>query len=203
MEVEYKEIKGYPGYKVGTDGNIYGCRRGGNKTAKTKFGTWKKLKPLPVAGCNTLYVQLYGTEQKTFQICHLVLEAFIGIQPDGHDCHFKNMNYHDTRLDNIQWMKISEINEIKFKYINRPNIDGVTFKDVPNYLGYIAGSDGTIWSARNGCGGIKNQFKKLKESVDYKKRRCTICLFKGGEPVTKGVHQVIALSFLGEKTIWF
>lgn len=92
----WKDIPGYPGYKVSDQGRVRG-----------KSG--KILKPRPNSPSrpgNLPYenVALYGPQgRKDRQIHHLVLEAFVGPRPEGCEACHNNSNVGDNRLSNLRW----------------------------------------------------------------------------------------------------
>jgi len=100
---EYREIAGFPGYFIGTDGLVYSTRdRKGNVT-----DSWKAL---------TLYRRRYGARYMVVcmrgkpcgQVCQkyvhrLVLEAFVGPCPHGMvACHWDNDTTNNS-LANLRW----------------------------------------------------------------------------------------------------
>ena len=90
--VEYREIKGHPGYRVGSDGSVW---------SKKRKGVWRKLKPISNKGY--LRVRLYP-HKKLFCVHHLVLETFVGPKPKGMCCrHFPDNNPKNCRATNLQW----------------------------------------------------------------------------------------------------
>ena len=91
--VEYREIKGFPGYRVGDDGSVWSF-----KTGKQ----WKKLRR---------HVGKHGYCRVTISppitrllVHRLVLTAFVGPCPDGMECrHFPDFDRSNCRLSNLQW----------------------------------------------------------------------------------------------------
>ena len=100
-DVMYREIKSFPGYRVGDDGTVWSCRlpiRGG------RMGdTWRQLKPVPRRGY--LRVGLRSENKLHWRaVHHLVLEAFVGPCPTGMGgCHDPNPDRTDNRLANLRW----------------------------------------------------------------------------------------------------
>ena len=45
---------------------------------------------------------------KTYKLHRLVLEAFVGLRPEGYECDHKNRNKLDNRLCNLHWVTRSE-----------------------------------------------------------------------------------------------
>lgn len=93
--VEYRDVPGFPGYRVGSDGTLWSCR---------KHGYWKQM------SCNAnrqgyICVLLRtGTGKPTRRFVHqLVLEAFGYPRPDGFIVCHGNDQPADNRLANLRW----------------------------------------------------------------------------------------------------
>lgn len=101
--VEYRDIPGFPGYRVGSDGSVWSCRR---KGSSGKLGaTWRPLRLKP-ARCGRLKVNLCnGAGRVTTRfVHHLVLESFVGPRPHGCEaCHFPDPDVTNNRPDNLRW----------------------------------------------------------------------------------------------------
>lgn len=99
--VNYREIVGYPGYRVGDDGSVWTKKNG-----RWGFGdTWRRLKPaLGGRGKGHWFVGLYADRSRRLFYVHvLVLTAFRGPCPVGlQGCH-NNGNRDDNRLTNLRW----------------------------------------------------------------------------------------------------
>lgn len=88
--VEYREIPGYPGYRVGSDGTVWGPRG---------------LRRQHLDGSGYLRIQLKGRSRSVHQ---LVLEAFIGPRPPKfHCCHGDGVKTNNA-LANLRWGTASE-----------------------------------------------------------------------------------------------
>lgn len=100
----YRPITGFPGYRVGDDGTVWRlwvtCRSG------RKLGDqWRQMKLAP-GSRGYLRVNLTperGGKFTTFRVHRLVLEAFVGPCPDGHECRHLNGIKGDNRLSNLAW----------------------------------------------------------------------------------------------------
>jgi hypothetical protein len=111
-DVQYREVVGIPGYRVGDDGSVWSCRR--HRPIKGKRGgslsylslPWKKLKPSPRRDgrlCVGIPREFQNTGATVKSVHRLVLEAFIGLAPDGCECCHNNGNASDNRLSNLRW----------------------------------------------------------------------------------------------------
>jgi predicted XRE-type DNA-binding protein len=102
--VEYKELKEYPGYRVGSDGTVWSYKfKSGTKTQR-----WKELKPWNAQGKNNSQpykmIGLNVAGVRKYRTVHqLVLEAFVGGRPKGMvACHNNDIGI-DNRLENLRW----------------------------------------------------------------------------------------------------
>jgi len=104
--VTYKDIPGFPGYRVGDDGPVWSCiRRGQGRAAAKRIltGTWTELRQGSFRGYRRIELGNRGKPCKRF-VHHLVLEAFVGPRPDGMEGrHFPDPNPANNRLENLSW----------------------------------------------------------------------------------------------------
>jgi hypothetical protein len=105
--IEYREIAGFPGYRVGSDGSVWSCwasRRG--QTDK-----WHRLRPRrsaarrPPRKGKYLSVALWrtGEKQKNMLIHLLVLNAFLGPAPAGMEASHEDGDPANNALGNLRW----------------------------------------------------------------------------------------------------
>jgi hypothetical protein len=102
--VEYRDIPGFPGYRVGDDGSVWNawinCRWGRRLTDR-----WKRMRTPPNEK-GYLRVNLTppsGGQFQTFRLHRLVLEAFVGPCPLGMECRHLNGDKSDCCLTNLCW----------------------------------------------------------------------------------------------------
>jgi hypothetical protein len=118
-QVEYRDVPGFPGYRVGSNGTVWSKRkqfmiRGeGGRIVGAREGmvdSWHQLK---------LTVNRFGKSKIPYQtVClrncqagvrravpvhRLVLEVFVGMRPAGLVCCHGNGNSLDNRLENLRW----------------------------------------------------------------------------------------------------
>lgn len=108
--VEYRDIKGFPGYRVGNDGSVWSCwkrlsRGYPHGTTCVLSDKWKRLRPK--ATCenrNYRAVTLCRSKKYYPRSVHcLVLTCFIGPCPPGMECRHLNGMPSDNRLSNLAW----------------------------------------------------------------------------------------------------
>jgi HNH endonuclease len=99
--VEYREIQGFPEYRIGTDASFWSrYTRGCHGQVRDK---WHRLK-----GSHDNWGYPTVTLRKNGKACMkrvgvLMLETFIGPCPPGHECrHLDDIKSHNT-LDNLKW----------------------------------------------------------------------------------------------------
>lgn len=102
--VTFKDVVGFPDYCVGDDGSVWTkrhLRRYPNSPQK-----WKRMTGFSDPRYGHCYVLLRdnSSNQRHHSIHRLVLTAFVGPCPTGHEaCHFPDRNPKNNRLDNLRW----------------------------------------------------------------------------------------------------
>ena len=101
--VEYRDIPGFPGYRVGDDGSVWSCQFGRHHNAR-----WRKLKPFihqkRTASRTYLCLHLFRNGKRHTRLLHrLVLEAFVGPRPDGDESRHLDGNPLNNTLANLRW----------------------------------------------------------------------------------------------------
>lgn len=97
----YALIPDFPGYRVGTDGSVWGSR---------KTGRWQRLRPSPGTSKRLTVSFSNGSGVRHYRLVHrLVLAAFVGPCPDGMEaCHFPDIDPNNNNLANLRWGTKSE-----------------------------------------------------------------------------------------------
>lgn len=113
MEVEYRDIAGFPGYRIGNDGTVWtafeargGSSLGGGGRGGMKIGTtWKQMKPHGAGGNKALRVRLCARDGKIkgVYVHVLVLEAFVGSRPNGMVSRHGPLGKSCNHVTNLQW----------------------------------------------------------------------------------------------------
>lgn len=99
--VSYRDIPGFPGYRVGDDGSVWSRWKG----SRSLSDEWRPMKLSP-GSKGYLRVNLSRPEgsYKTFRIHRLVLECFVGPCPEGMEArHFPDHDKSNNRLENLSW----------------------------------------------------------------------------------------------------
>lgn len=102
-EVEYRDVPGFPGYRVGDDGTVWSCWV---VSCKPYMGSkWKVLNPGVNGKYGHKFVNLRREKKSHKRYLHrLVLEVFVGPCPEGMEgCHAPDRNPANNRLENLRW----------------------------------------------------------------------------------------------------
>jgi hypothetical protein len=120
--IEYRDIPGFPGYRVGSDGSVWTSKvKGGNDRAAGKRGLWRLLRVHHNrAGYCLVNLDCDGRNH-TRPIHRLVLELFVGPRPEGMEaCHYPDADKNNNRLENLRWDTHGE--NAKDAYRDRPPV---------------------------------------------------------------------------------
>lgn len=120
--VQYRDIPGFPGYRVGDDGSVWSCyviKRIGQR--RVVSDRWKKLTPTIHRGRSEgrayLYLNLHRDgKQTTFKVHQLVLLVFVGPRPVGFECRHLDGNPRNNYLSNLQWGTPKQNGEDRVKH---------------------------------------------------------------------------------------
>jgi hypothetical protein len=100
IEVEYRDILGFPGYRVGSDGSVWSCRT----SASAGNGFTHKWRRLKERRDRYSYLTLCAEKKRYLKTVHrLVIEAFIGPCPPGMECCHNDGDGFNNSLDNLRW----------------------------------------------------------------------------------------------------
>lgn len=119
-EVEYREIAGFPGYRVGSDGSVWSeWARNGRQSFRIA-GQWKlRARTFNQHGYAKVALRDSKGVKRQRQVTHLVLEAFVGPCPDGYVCcHFPDPTPTNCSADNLRWGTRKENEDDKRKHGN-------------------------------------------------------------------------------------
>lgn len=113
--IVYKDIAGFPGYRVGNDGTVWtryrrgGRGKGGRGSGMILGNEWKQMKP-QWTGRNLTHLNVMlskGGKQYHHYVHHLVLEAFVGPRPDGMQACHNDGNACNNTPQNLRWDTIA------------------------------------------------------------------------------------------------
>lgn len=111
----WKPIPAHPGYEASNLGRI----RGLDRTITTKRGVMKPFKGriMKPSDCLPKGYLTIGFGAKKRRCLHiLVLEAFVGPCPDGHESAHEDGNPRNNRIDNLTWKTPKQNNADKKKH---------------------------------------------------------------------------------------
>ncbi len=101
--VEFRQIDGFPGYHVGTDGRIKSYIIHGNPKIRGIGTTFRFLNPY-LDGYGYPSVTLVKDRRRFYHKVHrLVLTTFVGPCPPGMECCHNDGNRGNPRLENLRW----------------------------------------------------------------------------------------------------
>lgn len=105
-EVEYRQVEGFVGYRVGNDGSVWTCwRRAGIGESRTPDGPWLLMRH-DVGSKGHHRVTLYRSgdpKSRRSLVHHLVLNAFVGPCPAGLECCHGDGDPSNNHVDNLRW----------------------------------------------------------------------------------------------------
>lgn len=97
MDLEFRTIERYPGYRFCADGSIWSCWRMGPNSIQTD--KWRRLSP-------QLRKDGYRMTLIRREMCYahrLILEAFVGPCPEGMECCHGDGNRSNNAIGNLRW----------------------------------------------------------------------------------------------------
>ena len=101
LDVNYKEVPGFPGYRVGSDGTFWTNRKPG--PGATRYVEWRRKSICPRRD-GYVWVGMVRDGIDYGRALHrLVLGAFVGPPPPRCVACHNNGSRGDNRLDNLRW----------------------------------------------------------------------------------------------------
>ncbi len=98
--VEYRDVLGFPGYRIGDDGSCWSLYKRPISTMGTE---WRQLPGSINAHGYRVYCLTKDKKTHYFFGHRLVLEAFVGPRPDGMQCRHLDGDPSNNHLENICW----------------------------------------------------------------------------------------------------
>ena len=107
----WKVIPGFPDYKINNKGELFSSRSGKWRPIKSRI----RKHGYKEAG-------LYGKGKRRYRLVHrLVLEAFVGICPEGMECCHNNGIRTDNCLENLRWGTKADNTRDRIRHGNQVN----------------------------------------------------------------------------------
>lgn len=113
--VEYRDIEGFPGYRVGSDGTFWTRKRIGAHGALGE--EWRLMKPDVNKYGHALIAVMHNGVKSRRYAHHFVLEAFVGKKPAKHFVarHLNDIGS-DNRVENLAWGSLAD--NYRDRYVN-------------------------------------------------------------------------------------
>jgi hypothetical protein len=120
-KVEYRDVPGFPGYCVGSDGGLWSCRLKGSKAGRLA-DEWHRISPT-----STGRVLLSNGKdlRRVFLIARLILTAFAGPAPPGMVACYRNRDKTDLRPSNLYWGERSSLPNVGKAKLTRKQADEI------------------------------------------------------------------------------
>lgn len=100
-DVEYRDIAGFPGYRIGSDGSFWTCKKRG-PTGDVDLTKWR-LKRVGRANSGYQQADLRLNDKRYVRYIHrLVYETFVGPIPKGYHCCHNDGNKDNNNLSNLR-----------------------------------------------------------------------------------------------------
>lgn len=94
--LEYRDIPGFPGYRVSNTGDVQSCRW-------SLDAPWRSMSPSVTKSGHLKLILSKEGNSVTITVHTLVLNAFVGPRPDGMECRHLDGNPANNRLENLRW----------------------------------------------------------------------------------------------------
>jgi HNH endonuclease len=104
--IVYRDIPGFPGYRAGSNGTVWGSRRAGRGFGRMR--EWRPLKPYLMRPGPAPTVSLYRNRARhSMRVDAVILLAFVGARPDGFEVASRNGDPLDNRIENLRYVPLS------------------------------------------------------------------------------------------------
>lgn len=104
--VEYREVPGFPGYRVGDDGSVWSNWNKGKRKRDVK---WRRMVLYAPTKKHYFKVTLVGDDSRVYWSVHrIVLTSFVGPRPEGMVTRHLDGNHHNNALSNLVYGTQSE-----------------------------------------------------------------------------------------------
>ena len=114
--IEYRPTPNFPGYRVGSDGSVWTCKKRGTAAIWYLSDTWTELRPKRErTGYLRLTLRIEGRAY-TCSVHQLVMEAFVGPCPAGLQVRHLDGDKLNCRLDNLAYGTAQENHDDKQRH---------------------------------------------------------------------------------------
>lgn len=114
--VEYRELPGCPGYRIGNDGTLWTCRPRNGKGPLRAM--WCQIRPTRDKAGYVVFSLAQGRtgHRRQYRVHRLVLQAFVGECPQGHQACHNDGSRANNILGNLRWDTPSANNKDKVRH---------------------------------------------------------------------------------------
>jgi len=119
--VEYRDVPGFPGYRVGSDGSVWSCWTRGERIIDKRYmgEKWVQLRPgISPLGYSRASLWRDGKKHQ-IPVHAVVLSAFSGPRPEGMVGAHENNDPRNNRPSNLRWKTQKENMADKFRHGTR------------------------------------------------------------------------------------
>lgn len=99
-QVEYRDISGFSGYRIGNDGSVWSRR---SRNGRGLTNTWRRKKCCPDDSGHLRVILMLDAKLHYVSAHRLVLEAFVGPCPDGMEACHNGGNPANNHISNLRW----------------------------------------------------------------------------------------------------
>lgn len=122
--VEYRDIPGFPGYRVGSDGSVWSCLKliplGRCRGTRSVISDeWRRRRVTLVKGYLGLQLRR-GGRGVTLYVHQAVMLGFVGPCPEGHEVAHENGNRFDNSPGNLSYKTYKENHRDMYRHGTRP-----------------------------------------------------------------------------------
>lgn len=118
--VEFRQISRFPGYRFGSDGSVWSCRK--RRPTDILLDRWTIIKQYTtVKGYKTIKLHNRIGGVSDGKVHRLILEAFVGPCPPGQECRHLNGDGSDNRWpENLAWGSRAENESDRVRHGTHP-----------------------------------------------------------------------------------
>lgn len=198
--VRYRDVPGFPGYRVGDDGSVWSCRVKGPSRPIDGPLQWHRLQlqRRRAKGSMTRYTVVHlraepGGKLIRFYVHRLVLDAFVGPCPDGLESCHEDGDTANNVISNLRWdthaaniadkvrhgtvlcgerHPSSRLTEAAVRRVHQLRREGLLHREIAVRVGISDGYVGTIL-----CG---KRWRRIKEAVERESVTALLALRERG-----------------------